>query len=90
MAKSENLKTVLLNMLSSEFVIIDNPLPEGENVCGIFLLNRNLYIYGGSNWVQFDMRGNKEEEFSSTIDRKEWQILCKPQISSFQIQKFCF
>ncbi|XP_064214500.1 NACHT and WD repeat domain-containing protein 2 isoform X2 [Tribolium castaneum] len=74
-AYTNNNQTVLLNMLSSEFVIVDNPLPEGENVCGIFLLNRSLYIYGGTTWVQFDMRGTKEEEFASTVDRKEWQIL---------------
>ncbi|CAH1380087.1 unnamed protein product [Tenebrio molitor] len=75
-AYTNNNQTVLLNMLSSEFVIVDNPLPEGEPVCGIYLLNRNLFIYGIASWVMFDMRGNKEEEFASTLfDPKEWQIL---------------
>ena len=64
-------------MLSSEFVLTDNPLPEDQAVCGIYLLNRNLYIYGTSSWVKFDMRGNREDDFSATVDRTEWQILCK-------------
>lgn len=46
-AYSNNNQTVLLNMLSSEFVIIDNPFNEGEYVTGVFLLNqwfRILYL----------------------------------------------
>lgn len=63
-------------MLSSEFVVIDNPLPADEQVCGIYLLNKNLFIYGNTSWVMYDMRGNREEEFSSAIDTNAWQILC--------------
>lgn len=39
-AYSNNNQTVLLNMLSSEFVVIDNPFNEGEHVTGVFLLNQ--------------------------------------------------
>lgn len=41
-AYSNNNQTVLLNMLSSEFVIIDNPFNDGECVTGVFLLNQWL------------------------------------------------
>lgn len=39
-AYSNNNQTVLLNMLSSEFVIVENPFGEDENVTGVFLLNQ--------------------------------------------------
>lgn len=39
-AYSNNNQTVLLNMLSSEFVIIDNPFNPGDSVTGVFLLNQ--------------------------------------------------
>lgn len=64
-------------MLSSEFIIIDNPLPLGNTVTGIFLLNHNLFIYSDNNWVKFDMRGNKEDEYSAPLDRVDWPILRK-------------
>lgn len=43
-AYSNNNQTVLLNMLSSEFVIIDNPFNDGESVTGVFLLNQ-WFVY---------------------------------------------
>lgn len=39
-AYSNNNQTVLLNMLSSEFVIVENPFGEDESVTGVFLLNQ--------------------------------------------------
>nr|CAI5835187.1 unnamed protein product [Callosobruchus analis] len=74
-AYTNNNQTVLLNMLSSEFVIVDNPLPEGKSVVGIYLLNYNLFIYGTEDWVRFDMRGNKQEEFKGPLDGTDWPIL---------------
>lgn len=64
-------------MLSSEFVVIENPFPEDEKVVGIYLLNRNLFVYGIKSWVQFDMRGNQEETRSTRVDSAEWPILRK-------------
>ncbi|CAH1118502.1 unnamed protein product [Phaedon cochleariae] len=74
-AYTNNNQTVLLNMLSSEFVIIDNPLPEGYTVTGIYLLNYNLFIFGNDKWARFDMRGNLEEEYNAPLDLTEWSIL---------------
>lgn len=62
-------------MLSSEFVIVDNPLNGSRPVTGIYLLNHNLFIYGDDEWVKFDMRGNREEEFRAPIDVPDWPIL---------------
>lgn len=39
-AYTNNNQSVLLNMLSSEFIIIDNPFDKEENVTGVFLLNQ--------------------------------------------------
>lgn len=63
-------------MLSSEFVIIENPLDENHEVSGVFLLNRNLYIYGKKDWIKFDLHGNKEEHYSSSLKTSDWCILC--------------
>ncbi|CAH0549743.1 unnamed protein product [Brassicogethes aeneus] len=74
-AYTNNNQTVLLNMLSSEFVTLDNPLPEACTVTGIFLLNHNLFVYGTGSWIRFDMRGNKEDEYTSCLNKNEWSIL---------------
>ncbi|XP_056633882.1 NACHT and WD repeat domain-containing protein 2 [Diorhabda sublineata] len=74
-AYTNNNQTVLLNMLSSEFVVIDNPLPDQTAVTGIFLLNHNLYIYGKDTWIKYDMRGTRQEEYSSPLDMSDWDIL---------------
>lgn len=43
-AYTNNNQTVLLNMLSSEFIIIDNPFGEEQHVvCGVFLLNQKYF-----------------------------------------------
>lgn len=39
-AYTNNSQCVLLNMLSSEFIIIDNPFKANDNVTGVFLLNQ--------------------------------------------------
>ncbi|CAB0044685.1 unnamed protein product [Trichogramma brassicae] len=57
-AFTNNNQSVVLNTLTSEFVIINNPLPNKENVCGVFLLNQSSFIYGKTGWCRFDLRGN--------------------------------
>ncbi|XP_045465419.1 NACHT and WD repeat domain-containing protein 2 [Harmonia axyridis] len=74
-AYTNNNQTVLLNMLSSEFIILDNPLEDNENVVGVSLLNYSLFIYGSKNWIRFDMRGQKEGIYTNTVDPNEWTIL---------------
>nr|XP_022901616.1 uncharacterized protein LOC111414493 [Onthophagus taurus] len=74
-AFTNNNQTVLLNMLSSEFTLIDNPLKENEPVRFVYLLNQNLFICGDSMWAKFDMRGNLEEIYHNYNDPKVWPIL---------------
>ncbi|XP_055384364.1 NACHT and WD repeat domain-containing protein 2 isoform X2 [Condylostylus longicornis] len=74
-AYSNNNQTVLLNMLSSEFVVIENPFEADENVTGVFLLNNSLFINTHLKWARFDMRGNLAKRFESPKDAEGWQLL---------------
>jgi hypothetical protein len=51
-------KVVLLNMLSSEFVILTSPLENEEEIQGVFLLNTNLLVHGSHTWVQYSLQGD--------------------------------
>lgn len=75
-AYTNNNQSVLLNMLSSEFVIIDNPFNEGDPVTGVFLLNQSLYINSKRKWARFDMRGKFLEQIEAPNVNEEWEILC--------------
>ncbi|KAH8361900.1 hypothetical protein KR200_007131 [Drosophila serrata] len=75
-AYSNNNQTVLLNMLSSEFVVINSPFEESHGpVSGLFLLNQNLFITCKLRWAQFDMRGNLVDTFEVPGDNDDWEIL---------------
>ncbi|XP_065202628.1 NACHT and WD repeat domain-containing protein 2 isoform X2 [Planococcus citri] len=54
-------ETVLLNCLTSEFIVIPNSLENNENVVGVFLLNTYIFVYGQGSWCRFDFRGNLQE-----------------------------
>ncbi|CAH1405153.1 unnamed protein product [Nezara viridula] len=73
-AFTNNNQSVLLNTLSSEYVVIDNPLPEGEEVAGLFLLNQHFFIHGSSNWCRFDMRGELIAKYTSMENPTEWPV----------------
>ncbi|XP_046986255.1 NACHT and WD repeat domain-containing protein 2 [Schistocerca americana] len=60
-AFTNNNQTVLLNMLTSEYVVIENPLPDDQPITAVFLLNAHLFILGPRKWCQFNMRGQMEE-----------------------------
>jgi len=49
-------------------------LPEGEGVCGVYLLNAHLYIYGQASWCRFSLRGVPEATGTSPEDPKQWKI----------------
>ncbi|XP_073979529.1 NACHT and WD repeat domain-containing protein 2 isoform X2 [Rhodnius prolixus] len=74
-AFTNNSQTVLLNTLSSEYVVIDNPLPEGEKVVGLCLLNAFLFIHGPGSWYRYDMRGELLARYSSPENQGEWPLL---------------
>ncbi|XP_014255655.1 NACHT and WD repeat domain-containing protein 2 isoform X2 [Cimex lectularius] len=74
-AFTNNSQTVLLNTLSSEFVVIDNPLPEEEKVVGLCLLNAFLIIHGVGSWCRYNMRGQLLTKGSSPENQNEWPLL---------------
>lgn len=76
-AYTNNNQTVLLNMLSSEFVVLDNPFEELEPVTGVFLLNQSLFVHTKLKWARYDMRGNLIEIISVPDVTEEWEILSK-------------
>lgn len=76
-AYTNNNQTVLLNMLSSEFVIIENPFDETDHVTGLYLLNQSLFIHTKLKWARFDMRGNLILLNTEARVGEEWETLCE-------------
>ncbi|XP_039965755.1 NACHT and WD repeat domain-containing protein 2 [Bactrocera tryoni] len=75
-AYSNNNQTVLLNMLSSEFVVIDSPFEADDGpVSGLYLLNQSLFLTCKLRWSQFDMRGNLVGVYDIQGDVANWEIL---------------
>ncbi|XP_063370018.1 NACHT and WD repeat domain-containing protein 2 [Cydia amplana] len=78
-ASTNNSVSMLLNMLTSEYVTIENPLDEGETVRGVSVLNHHMFIYGPNSWVRFSMRGEHEETLPAPdpapYDDVTWEIL---------------
>ena len=58
-AYTNNDQTILLNQLTSEFQIIENPLSGNDTIKGLILLDTNLIIYGQYSWVLFDTSGKQ-------------------------------
>lgn len=85
-ASTTNDQVVVLNTLTSEFVVIDNPLPEEQPVCGVHLMNQYAFVHGKSEWCRFDLRGNLLSKHTSPEDSNQWQILresCLPRSDIF-------
>ncbi|XP_034936822.1 NACHT and WD repeat domain-containing protein 2 [Chelonus insularis] len=74
-AFTSNSQAVVLNTLTSEFVIIDNPLSGEEEVCGVYLMNQFAFVFGANEWCRFDLRGNLISKHTSPVDSNEWKIL---------------
>lgn len=69
-------QSVLLNMLSSEFNIINNPFGEDDSVHGVYMLNQAFFIYSKLKWARFDMRANLVEKHEFTdLNGAEWELL---------------
>lgn len=75
-AYTNNNQCVLLNMLSSEFSIINNPFDESDNIHGVFLLNNAFFLYSKLKWALYDMRGQFQESHEiSDVNGNEWELL---------------
>ncbi|CAG0888380.1 unnamed protein product [Darwinula stevensoni] len=60
-AYTNNNQTVLLNMLTGEYLILENPLPDGENVEGTQLSDSHLVIHGSHTWTLFNLKGEFQD-----------------------------
>lgn len=69
------LQSVLLNMLTSEFFLLENALRDEEAVVGVFLLNTHVLVYGAGSWCRFDMRGGLQEKGTTPEDPKTRPLL---------------
>ncbi|XP_045112132.1 NACHT and WD repeat domain-containing protein 2-like isoform X2 [Portunus trituberculatus] len=67
-AHTNNSQTVLLNMLTSEFFLLENPMP-GEKVIGTLLSDTCALIHGEKSWVLYTLRGEERERVSSPVDK---------------------
>lgn len=76
-AYTNNSQSVLLNMLSSEFSIIENPFDEEESITGLYLLNKNLFLHTKLRYAYYDMRGALIEKQKLEDVTDEWELLCK-------------
>ena len=78
-AYTNNNETILLNTMVSEFVVIENPLGQKEDIQGLVLLDTYLVIYGQNGFGRYSMGGKlletKEFENASPI----LEILMKPK-----------
>ncbi|GFG36815.1 hypothetical protein Cfor_08648 [Coptotermes formosanus] len=74
-AYTNNNQTVLLNTLTSEYIVMDNPLPQQEPIKGIYLLNTHLFVHGPGSWCQFNMRGQLQQTYTSPEDPSKWPLL---------------
>ncbi|XP_053618962.1 NACHT and WD repeat domain-containing protein 2 [Plodia interpunctella] len=78
-ASTNNSVSMLLNMLTSEYITINNPLDEGETVRGVAVLNHHMVIYGPRSWVQYSMRGEHEQTLpvpdTAPYEGDIWEIL---------------
>ncbi|XP_068248399.1 NACHT and WD repeat domain-containing protein 2 [Palaemon carinicauda] len=84
-AHTNNSQMVLLNMLTSEFFILENPVP-GEPVIGTLLSDACAAVYGERYWVLYTLRGEEKERIRSPVDKpilnmdfkspKDYSIIC--------------
>ncbi|CAB3255055.1 unnamed protein product [Arctia plantaginis] len=78
-ASTNNSVSLLLNMLTSEYVTIENPLEEDETVRGVTVMNHHMIIYGPKSWVQYNMRGEHEQTLpvpdTAPYENDFWEIL---------------
>jgi len=82
------LQTVLLNTLTSEYIIMDNPLPQQEPIKGLYLLNTHLFVHGpGSWWVGPCNRYLNVGFWRTAVSCGQFRILFKWKKTNI---KFCF
>ncbi|KAK0175700.1 hypothetical protein PV327_009429 [Microctonus hyperodae] len=74
-AYTSNNQTVILNTLSSEFIVMNNPLSDEQSICGVHLMNQFVIVYGKNEWCRYDLRGNLVSRHLTPVDYNLWHIL---------------
>ena len=69
------MQTIILNLLTSEQIVIDNPLVDNESVKGACLLDTHCVLYGESQWMLFTMQGTLNEGRREMCEEPGFQIL---------------
>ena len=78
-AYTNNNQTILLNMMISEFVVIENPLGASKHIEGLVLLDTYLLIYGQFGWCRYSMGGKLLEKKELEGDKPILQMFMKPK-----------
>lgn len=75
-AWTNNSQTILLNLLTSEQVVMENPLQaDGETVKGACLLDTHCILYGQSHWKMMTLQGALVESHEESAGLPGFQLL---------------
>ncbi|XP_050546334.1 NACHT and WD repeat domain-containing protein 2 isoform X3 [Daktulosphaira vitifoliae] len=74
-AYTNNNQIVLLNCLTSEFIVIENPFDNGKNVTGVNMLNTHLFVHESSLLLRYDLRGNLESREQVNEEVEKWTLM---------------
>ncbi|XP_043227949.1 NACHT and WD repeat domain-containing protein 2-like isoform X1 [Amphibalanus amphitrite] len=77
-AHSSNNQTVAINLMTSEYVVVENPYPEYD-IVGTQLSNNRLVIYSQPGATLFDLRGQELERWDNTSGQ---QVIAMDFVSS--------
>uniref|UniRef100_A0A2H8TJ14 Guanine nucleotide-binding protein subunit beta-like protein n=3 Tax=Melanaphis sacchari TaxID=742174 RepID=A0A2H8TJ14_9HEMI len=88
-AYTNNNQTVLLNCLTSEFIVIENPFENGETVSGVNMLNTHLFVHGSFSLCRYDLRGNLESKITTNEDPNQW-VLMSVKFITLTCNRFIF
>ncbi|XP_026816728.1 NACHT and WD repeat domain-containing protein 2 isoform X2 [Rhopalosiphum maidis] len=88
-AYTNNNQTVLLNCLTSEFIVIENPFENGEMVSGVNMLNTHLFVHGSFSLCRYDLRGNLESKITTNEDPNKW-VLMSVKFTTLTCNRFIF
>ena len=75
-------QTILFNAVTSEFIVIDNPLKGEQTVQGVLLNDNRLFIYGQYSWCVYSITGTLLETKEVEGNHESFPILSMRIVSS--------
>jgi len=67
-AWTNNSQTTILNLLTSELVVVNNPLISDDAVNGACLLDSHCILYGATEWVLVTMQGAVQQRHHAKME----------------------